>query len=56
MLPVIGPAPKHDDLWFAFGHAYYGLTLWPVTGQLIAEMMTGAPTIVGLRPFHANRF
>ncbi|CAG9275023.1 NAD(P)/FAD-dependent oxidoreductase [Paraburkholderia unamae] len=56
MKPVIGPAPKHDGLWFAFGHAHHGLTLGPVTGRLIAEMMTGAPTVVDPRPFRADRF
>lgn len=56
MMPVIGPAPKHDNLWFAFGHAHHGLTLGPVTGRLIAEMMTGVPTVVDPRPFRADRF
>jgi hypothetical protein len=28
-------------LWFAFGHAHHGFTLGPVTGRLLAEMMTG---------------
>jgi len=56
MMPIIGPAPKHDDLWFAFGHAHHGLTLGPVTGRLIAEMMTGTPTVVDPRPFRVDRF
>ncbi|WP_233887649.1 NAD(P)/FAD-dependent oxidoreductase [Paraburkholderia flagellata] len=56
MMPIIGPAPRHDDLWFAFGHAHHGLTLGPVTGRLIAEMMTGAPTVVDPRPFRVERF
>ena len=56
MMPVIGPAPRHDGLWFAFGHAHHGLTLGPITGRLIAEMMTGAPTVVDPRPFRAGRF
>lgn len=56
MLPIIGPAPNHRDLWFAFGHAHHGLTLGPVTGRLIAEMVTGEPTLVDLTPFRADRF
>jgi D-amino-acid dehydrogenase len=36
MMPVIGPAPRHENLWFAFGHAHHGLTLGPVTGRLLA--------------------
>ncbi|OLL32286.1 amino acid dehydrogenase [Burkholderia sp. SRS-W-2-2016] len=56
MMPVIGPAPKHQGLWFAFGHAHHGLTLGPVTGRLLAEMMTGEPTLVDPRPFRVERF
>lgn len=56
MLPVIGPAPRHRGLWFAFGHAHHGLTLGPVTGRLVAEMITGEPTVVDPRPFRPARF
>ena len=56
MMPIIGPAPNHRDLWFAFGHAHHGLTLGPVTGRLIAEMMTNEETVVDARPFRADRF
>ncbi|ACD18856.1 NAD(P)/FAD-dependent oxidoreductase [Paraburkholderia phytofirmans] len=56
MLPIIGPAKKHPGLWFAFGHAHHGLTLGPVTGRLIAEMMTGEATLVDPRPFSVERF
>ncbi|AKM30628.1 amino acid dehydrogenase [Pandoraea faecigallinarum] len=56
MKPVIGPAPRHRDLWFAFGHAHHGLTLGPVTGRLIAEMMTGETPVVDPTPFGAERF
>jgi D-amino-acid dehydrogenase len=56
MLPIIGPGTRHRNLWFTFGHAHHGLTLGPITGRLIAEMMTGAPTIVDPRPFRADRF
>ncbi len=31
MRPVIGEAPRHAGLWFAFGHAHHGFTLGPVT-------------------------
>ncbi|MEX3897887.1 NAD(P)/FAD-dependent oxidoreductase [Paraburkholderia sp. BR10954] len=56
MMPIIGPATKHQGLWFAFGHAHHGLTLGPVTGRLIAEMMTGEQTLVDPRPFRVERF
>ncbi|MFM0208112.1 FAD-binding oxidoreductase [Paraburkholderia sediminicola] len=56
MMPIIGPARNHRDLWFAFGHAHHGLTLGPVTGRLIAEMMTHEETLVDTRPFRVERF
>jgi D-amino-acid dehydrogenase len=56
MMPIIGPAPKHKNLWFGFGHAHHGLTLGPVTGRLIAEMITGQPTVVDPKPYRADRF
>lgn len=56
MMPIIGPAPRHKDLWFAFGHAHHGLTLGPVTGRLIAEMVAGEKPFVDPAPFRADRF
>jgi len=56
MLPVIGKAPRHDGLWFDFGHQHHGLTLGPATGRLLAEMMTGETPFADVRPFAAARF
>jgi D-amino-acid dehydrogenase len=56
MLPVIGPAPNHANLWFAFGHAHHGLTLAAVTGRMIAEMATGETPFVDPAPYAASRF
>ena len=56
MLPVIGPAPKHANLWFAFGHAHHGLTLGAVTGRLVAEMIAGEAPFVDPAPYSAARF
>jgi D-amino-acid dehydrogenase len=56
MLPVIGPAPRHANLWFAFGHAHHGLTLAAVTGRLVAELVTGEAPCVDPAPYSATRF
>jgi D-amino-acid dehydrogenase len=56
MLPIIGPAPRHRDLFFAFGHAHHGLTLGAVTGRLVAEMMTGEAPSVDPAPYSPERF
>ena len=56
MMPVIGKAPRHDDLWFAFGHAHHGLTLGPVTGRLIAEAVTGEKPFLDISAYRPDRF
>ena len=56
MLPVIGRAPRHAGLWFAFGHAHHGFTLGPVTGRLLAEMMAGEAPFVDPAPYAPERF
>ncbi|MHB0777511.1 NAD(P)/FAD-dependent oxidoreductase [Halomonas sp. WWR20] len=56
MKPVIGPAPHHPGLWFAFGHAHQGFTLGPATGQLLAAMMHGETPAIDMAPFRAERF
>jgi D-amino-acid dehydrogenase len=56
MAPVIGPAPRHKGLWFDFGHQHLGLTLGPVSGLLLAQMMAGGTPFVDPKPFAADRF
>lgn len=56
MMPIIGPAHRHKNLWFAFGHAHHGFTLGAVTGRLVAEMITGEPLIIDPYPFRTTRF
>jgi D-amino-acid dehydrogenase len=56
MLPVIGRAPRHDNLFFAFGHAHHGLTLGAVTGRLVAEMICGEAPFVDPAPYSPERF
>ncbi len=56
MLPIVGPAPRHRGLWFDFGHHHLGFTLGPVTGRLLAEMMTGETPFTDPAPYRAERF
>jgi D-amino-acid dehydrogenase len=56
MRPVIGEAPRHKGLWFAFGHAHHGLTMAASTGRLLAEMMTGETPFANPAPFSPARF
>jgi D-lysine oxidase len=55
-IPVVGPAPRHTGLWLDFGHAHLGLTLGPVSGRLIAEMICGQATVVEPQAYSVERF
>jgi D-amino-acid dehydrogenase len=54
--PAIGRAPGVAGLWLACGHAHWGLTLGPVTGRLVAEMMTGLAPFCDPAPYALERF
>jgi D-amino-acid dehydrogenase len=56
MLPVLGPAPRHRGLWMNFGHGHQGFTLGPVTGRLLAELMTGESPVVAAAPYRPERW
>ena len=56
MVPVIGQTPGKPGMWLAFGHHHLGFTLGPVTGRLVAEMMTGEQPFTDPRPYRVDRF
>jgi D-amino-acid dehydrogenase len=56
MRPVVGPFPGRQGLWLDFAHHHLGLTLGPISGRLLAEMMSGEATVVDPAPFRAERF
>jgi D-amino-acid dehydrogenase len=37
----VGRAPRQRNLWIATGHAMMGLSLGPVTGQIMAQLLSG---------------
>jgi D-amino-acid dehydrogenase len=56
MLPAVGRGARHSGLWFNFGHHHLGFTLGPVTGRLLAEMMTGETPFTDTAPYGPERF
>ena len=42
-LPMIGAAPRHDGLWFNFGHQHLGLSLAPGSAQLLTALIENTP-------------
>ena len=56
MLPMVGRAPGRESLWVNFGHHHLGFTMGPVTGRLLAEMLTGEAPFTDPAPYRADRF
>lgn len=54
-LPIIGEDPRVPGLWHATGHEGAGVGLAPATGQLIADLLTGATPLVDPHPFRVDR-
>jgi len=55
-LPVIGRVPGYSGAYVSTGHAMLGLTLGPVTGSLIADLVIGGTASLGIEAFRPGRF
>jgi glycine oxidase len=56
MLPIIGPDPEHRSVIYACGHSRNGVLMAPLTGDLIADLVTGTPLSFDLSQFRPSRF
>lgn len=54
-LPAIGRSRRAGNLAYAFGHQHLGLTLAPVTAEIVAALVAGRPTI-DIAAFDLERF
>jgi len=54
--PAVGPVPAFRGLYLATGHAMLGLTLGPITGQVMAEMVLDAKPSIEMLEFRTDRF
>lgn len=55
-LPAIGRSARAPNLLYAFGHQHLGLTLAPITAELVVKLAEGADTGISLKPFDLSRF
>jgi glycine oxidase ThiO len=55
-LPLIGTDPRHESLIYACGHGRNGVLMAPLTGDLIADLVTGTPLSHDLSQFRPDRF
>ncbi len=55
-LPVIGPSAGGGSVIHAFGHGHIGLTLAPITAELVSDLIAGRTPQRDLAPYSAGRF
>lgn len=55
-LPVIDEAARLPGLYMACGHGHTGLTGGPMTGRLIAQLVSGAAPSLDMAPYRLSRF
>jgi len=55
-LPVIGRSQKFDNLVIASGHGILGVSLGPITGKLVAQLVCGEPLDFDIKPLSPDRF
>lgn len=55
-VPYIGESKVVKDLWIGAGHAMMGLSLGPVTGEILAKGVAGEPTGFEMTNLEPDRF
>lgn len=55
-IPILGAAPRLQNLWLAVGHGMMGMGMSAITGKLISELITGREPSLDPRPYSAKRF
>ena len=55
-LPVIGPSAGGGNVIHAFGHGHIGVTLAPITGRIVADLVRGKEPEVDITPYLPTRF
>ena len=56
MLPIIGADPEYSSLLYACGHSRNGVLMAPLTGDIIADLVTESPLSHDLAQFRPDRF
>jgi D-amino-acid dehydrogenase len=55
-LPYVGRTARFSNLSIATGHAMMGLSLGPITGKLMAELISGEPASIRIDALHPDRY
>jgi D-amino-acid dehydrogenase len=55
-LPIVSRIKKFNNLIVAAGHAMLGMSLGPITGKLVSQLVSGEKTELDINPLAAERF
>ena len=55
-LPLVGEVQGLNGFFMAAGHEGDGIALAPVTGKIVADMITTGKTFIDVTPISPNRF
>jgi D-amino-acid dehydrogenase len=55
-LPLVGRSRRYNNLVLAAGHAMVGMSLGPVTGKLVAQLVSGSPAPADIGLLDPERF
>ena len=54
--PVISESSKGNDIVYAFGHGHIGVTLAPITAEIVDSILTKSKPPISISDFSAMRF
>ena len=54
--PYIGRFARYENLTVATGHAMMGLSLGPITGKLMAQLLSGEQPSIALESLSPDRY
>ena len=55
-LPYLGRAGRYDNLIVATGHAMMGMSLGPISGKLVAQILSGEPPAIDIGILSPDRY
>ena len=55
-LPIVGRDRTHPEIVYACGHSRNGVLMAPLTGECVADLVTGDPLHADLSDFDPQRF
>lgn len=55
-VPVMSASAKVGGVFYATGHGHLGMTYGATTARLMADLITGAPPPIDMRPYRVDRF